>query len=775
MAFIALSICIGYTSGEHPKEYTSDWAVHLKQGVDPSFLKQHGFEYIGKIANFDNIFLLRHKETHARSLNGKKFEAAHDVTFFLNGLEHVEWTEQQYLKSFTPKAVFPDPLYPNQWHLNNLGQGNGTVGVDVSVQAAWNLGYTGNGVRIAVLDDGFQYTHPDLAPGYQADSSANFLDGNPNDPMPTGTTNAHGTAAAGVALARNNSACGVGAAFMAQGAGIRLLGGSTTDAQNAAALSFKNQLNHIYSCSYGPSYPFQQNYPIGTLEAASILNSVKTGRGGLGSIYVWASGNEAVEGGDCNQALQTNNLNVITVGAVDNRGIRADYSNPGACVHITSPSGSSRIEITTTDLMGSGGYDPTDCTNTYSGTSSATPLVSGVIALMLEANPLLTYRDVKEVIARTATKTDPTDSDWVVNGGGLNVNHKYGFGRINASAAVIASKTWKTLPAQFSRSFTVTVNQPVPDYPATGVSATFTVPDAFVVENVELSVGVNHSYSGDIAITLRSPFGTTDILSFPHGTQPSLSGAGFANIEFPAIRKNGFGPQFFPTITAALKSAGSDDGCDGSYTGCNTFNGAVVVVDTGSCDSAIPVRAAQACGARGVIFVQGNDSPQPSSGGAPAPTIPSAAIGTTNGAALRALIQNGVVNVNFAFIKYETNGYSPSFALTSIRHWGENSTGTWTMTVTDGYAGDVGTFVGAELEIFGRSVNSTAATTAAATATTAAAATATTTTGATTTSIPATTAATGAPVVTTGKVTSSASFIQVLYLGLLGSLLLLLL
>ena len=168
----------------------------------------------------------------------------------------------------------------------------------------------------------------------------------------------------------------------------------------------------------------------------------------------------------------------------------------------------------TTDLVGADGYDSTDYTNDFGGTSSATPLVSGVIALMLEANPNLSYRDVMDVLVRNSERNDPTDSGWSLNGAGLWVNHKYGFGAIDAQAAVTASLTHNPMGPLVSQSTPVVrFNQTIADNTPTGVVASVTTNVQLNLEHVELVLNATHQRRGDLAVTLVSPNGTRSVMA----------------------------------------------------------------------------------------------------------------------------------------------------------------------------------------------------------------------------------------------------------------------
>ena len=168
------------------------------------------------------------------------------------------------------------------------------------------------------------------------------------------------------------------------------------------------------------------------------------GRNGNGNIITWAAGNGLDDNDNSNYDGYANLRYTIAVTAVDHKGRQSYYAEPGANILVASPSNGDGESITTTDIEGSGGYSNSDYTSTFGGTSSATPLVSGIIALMFEANANLTWRDVQHILVETSRKNDPSDPSWSTNGAGHLVSHKYGYGVIDAGAAVAASVNWTT-------------------------------------------------------------------------------------------------------------------------------------------------------------------------------------------------------------------------------------------------------------------------------------------------------------------------------------------
>lgn len=408
-----------------------------------------------------------------------------------------------------------DPLFKDQWHLQNTGQGGGIPGMDINVSSAWSRGYYGSGIKIAIVDDGLDYNHEDLKDNILTAYNYNYVTG--NSIINSGS---HGTCVAGVAAAvHNNVYGGMGAAPEANLFGYNLLVAYTAVNEHNAMIGNLNIID-VSNNSWGPADGTGQLIPSPITWQMGIDEGVTYGRNGKGIVYLWAAGNGGQsEVDNSNYDGYANYYGVTAICAVTDQGTRAWYSEKGANLWACTYSNGGSSGITTTDITGYGGYKTSsNYYNGFGGTSSASPLAAGIVALILDANPNLSWRDVKNILAGSAKKIDPTDSDWQTNGAGYHINHKYGFGAIDASAAVDLALTWTNLSAMKTATASlITLNQPIPEN-SSGITSTSTVTGTGIthIEYMTLAIDINHSYSGDLEISLKSPANTVSILSEEH-------------------------------------------------------------------------------------------------------------------------------------------------------------------------------------------------------------------------------------------------------------------
>ena len=341
-----------------------------------------------------------------------------------------------------------------------------------------------------MIDGGIYITHPDLNGNYNSAASQ------------TGGTSDHGTSCAGVAAAEEgNNAGGVGAAYDAQWSNM-YYGFSST---NVAAFAFRNDLNDIKTNSWGPF----DNGTLSTMtsaEYAALETAATTGRGGLGVVFTWAAGN----GGTADRVEYdpyASSRYTVAVGAITNGDVRSGYNEQGSSMFCVAQSDGGSKGIYTTS--GPSGY-----TFNFGGTSSASPLAAGVVALIMSANPTLTWRDVQHLLVENARLCDAGNSLWLANGAGRMVNYNFGFGAVDASAAVSMALNWGLVGAeQVHDSGVQVVNVAIPDNSTTGVVRNYLVSSSFVVESVEVVMNADHNYIGDLEVELTSPSGMVSLLT----------------------------------------------------------------------------------------------------------------------------------------------------------------------------------------------------------------------------------------------------------------------
>ncbi|NWU73417.1 PCSK4 convertase, partial [Pterocles burchelli] len=432
----------------------------------------------------------------------------------------VLWFEQQTLKRRTKRStsVVPtDPWFHKQWYMNN------DINPDLNILSAWSKGYSGRGVVLTVLDDGIEKDHPDLAANYDPLASYDFNSNDP-DPQPrytAGDENRHGTRCAGeVAAAANNRLCGAGVAYNARVGGVRMLDGAITDVLEAQSLSLQPQHIHIFSASWGPQDDGRTVDGPGVLAAEAFYRGVTKGRGGLGSIFIWASGNGGINYDNCNCDGYANSIHTLAVGSVLAGGRRPRYGEGCAAILTSTYSGRTRsqAQIVTTDLHHR-------CTDQHTGTSAAAPLAAGIIALALEANPALSWRDLQHLVVRSSSPAGLRAGDWAVNGAGRRVSHHYGYGLLDAGLLVEMAKVWTGTRPQRSCSVTAlraprTIGSTLTI--STNVSCPGRTERIRSLEHVQVQLSLSYSRRGDLAIALTSPMGTTSTLVTvrPYDTSP---------------------------------------------------------------------------------------------------------------------------------------------------------------------------------------------------------------------------------------------------------------
>ncbi len=405
-----------------------------------------------------------------------------------------------------------DPLYACQWHLDNPAD------YDINIEDVWAEGITGDGINIAVVDNGMDYTHEDLAENVDLARNHDYTGGGDIHFRYAH----HGTHLSGILAARDNDVGVRGVAPRATIYGYNLLRAPTV-LNEGDALTRNRAATAVSNNSWGPIDDPGLGRAPSTWRAA-IETGLRSGFDGKGTFYAWAGGNGHLDGDDSNLDEYANFYGVTAVCAVNDHDTRSSFSETGANLWVCAPSndrGHQHLGIVTTE--NSNRYY-----NEFGGTSAATPLVAGVAALMRNANPNLTWRDLKLILAETARQNDAENPGWQVgavkygsDSDRYNFNREYGFGVVDAKAAVDLAKDWYGLPElRNSRAASGRLDMRIPDPPVSdapqsappAISTVTLNSEISFTEFVEINLSVRHGSFRDLEIELESPSGVVSRL-----------------------------------------------------------------------------------------------------------------------------------------------------------------------------------------------------------------------------------------------------------------------
>ncbi|XP_076388736.1 neuroendocrine convertase 1 isoform X2 [Megachile rotundata] len=546
-----------------------EWVVRIEGGPHVASLLalQAGYKHLGPVLGFKDtyVWLKDHSHDHKKRSGLRSTKA-------LNSSVKIIWADQQkvierYKRDYVPlfsydsekplirekrleldqyrlnsveendgnslqfgsddsKFMFNDELWDQEWYLQDTRSNKDLPKLDLNVLPLYRLGITGRGVRIAVLDDGLEYTHDDLRNNYDPSISYDVNEGD-DDPLPRyelSGTNGHGTRCAGeIAMEANNGKCGVGVAFEASVGGIKLLDGLVNDRVEGEALGYKPELVDIYTASWGPADDGRSLEAPGRLATEALERGVTMGRDGKGSIYVWASGNGGSKSDDCGCDGYVGSVYTIAVGSASQTGRFPWYGEScPATLATTYSSGAYHDQmIATTDLRNT-------CTTKHTGTSASAPLAAGILALALQ---------VKE------------NPGWFRNSAGFWFNSRFGFGLMNAYTLVTASSNWTTVPQKIICKVDISgvVDKRLAygdtrrlrfetedECRSTGNEITF-------LEHVEIEVNLEYSLRGALQMHLTAPSGTQVQILKPRTLDSS--DAGFKGWKFMSVASWGEDPR----------------------------------------------------------------------------------------------------------------------------------------------------------------------------------------------------------------------------------------
>lgn len=430
--------------------------------------------------------------------------------------------------SEAPKSTDPDQV-GEQWYLKTLGV----------LDSAWNrliTRTTTSNVTVAVLDKRIDYNHPDLYINLDFQKSCHFTESTSLS-KPT----EHATEVAGIIAADNSNNAGInGIATHTKIRGFNILNSDGGNTEWGIALGAKDSTQadgvDIFNQSYG--YPIPDgnefiSYQDNSVLAEGILSeAVQSRRSGKGALYFKAAGNFYESTTPCSTytrklPYQSANMDPdnnipynIVVGSVDKQDKRACYSASGSSLFFVAPGN---------QLLAT---SPNNQYELFSGTSAATPVASGVAALILERYPNLGWRDVRHIMLASAEQVDEkiqpvvltlsdgtyiAEPEWQTNGAKYQYHNWYGFGRLNATKALtMAGNYGGLLPTQQIKTGSlIAPSQSIPDNSVKGAQSVYSDNSNLIVESVQLSINLTHARLADLSIELISPSGMRSILLTP--------------------------------------------------------------------------------------------------------------------------------------------------------------------------------------------------------------------------------------------------------------------
>ncbi len=405
------------------------------------------------------------------------------------------------------KHQINDPKYSEQYYLNNTGQLGGTSGIDINAPEAWGITTGSCPITVAVIDDGVE-DHEDLngrvLQGFTPQFSIQNPDtqGGPNQNDPTGSHVGHGQCCAGIIGATHNSLGIRGIAPEVNIVPINIFNDWFTylgvvhyaediqDIVDAIDFAWDDAEADIISNSWSFIDPTANFDPVTQAIGRARTQGRTQGINHLGCVVVFASGNDASPYNHLTVRFPASVDGVITVGAIDKNGNIHNYSCRGISMDLVAPSGALDLngDVRTIDREGSDGYETGNYTDRFGGTSAACPQVSGVAALMLSIRPDLTETQVRTTLQQTATDM-----------GSSGFDNTYGFGRLNAFAAIQAIYPALSGPTTVcSSGATFTIN----NFPA-GATISWAVSENLQIINRQdtIQVTVNRISGGNATIT----------------------------------------------------------------------------------------------------------------------------------------------------------------------------------------------------------------------------------------------------------------------------------
>ncbi|MEM1254130.1 MAG: S8 family serine peptidase [Cyanobacteria bacterium P01_H01_bin.21] len=462
--------------------------------------------------------------------------------------------EPNVVVSTAPLYRPKEPLYSQQWHLHHQGGRNLAVNSHIDAEKAWDITRGSRSIVIAITDDAFDLNHPDLQ-GMGKLVGPRDLKNRDGLPMPSQEHENHGTAVAGLAVAEETGDGVVGVAPGCSFMPIQTTGYLDDESIEQLFDWTVEQGAAVISCSWSPAAVY---FPLSLRQRSAINRAATKGRNGKGCVVLFSAGNanrplngKVRELGWPKNALRgvtqwlggfAMHPDVITVSASTSLSRKAVYSNWGKHVSVAAPSNNGApsmalpnvgqvetgpivkgsfegLGMTTADRTGGTGYSRTDYTSSFGGTSSACPVVAGVVGLMLSANPDLEASEVKQILQDTADKIEDSSPDpqlGLAYGRYDNRGHSlwFGYGKVNAYKAVKASQERYLATRRLSKTIeqTSAVTLDIPADRTAMQQAGITLNQRGQLQDIQVYIEIRHGFLGDLSISVIAPQGKTVLL-----------------------------------------------------------------------------------------------------------------------------------------------------------------------------------------------------------------------------------------------------------------------
>ncbi|WP_305041915.1 proprotein convertase P-domain-containing protein [Geoalkalibacter sp.] len=487
----------------------------------------------------------------------------------LEAFAEVDYAEPSLINRFVQSSLPTDEQFAAQWHLYSKARTAPDIDslADANVLEAWQFSKGRREIVVAVIDDGFELSHPDFQGTGKIVEPTDFAGGD-DQPLPE-AGDYHGTPCAGVAIAEENGLGCVGAAPGCAFMPVRFPLGAS-DPWLIEIFTYVSQRAHIASCSWGM---IPGNHPLSTAVRDAFTHLARSGgKDGRGLVIVFAAGNYDAPldatidfpvrwlgrdlQGNWRTFTATGRIingfpahpDTLAVSAITSLNRKALYSNWGRQISVAAPS--NNFDPTTLDKLPGRGITTTDnlyygssfspgkrYTNSFGGTSSATPLVAGICALVKSVNPELSALEVKAIIEASADKVEDSSTDPLYGHakGTYQNGHSewFGHGKINALRAVQQAAS-RLVPRRVVEKENASVLA-IPDFSALGVSSTLSVMENGPVTEVSVEIDITHTWIGDLEVSLVSPAGTRALLHNRAGGGTKNLRRSYTLVDTPAL------------------------------------------------------------------------------------------------------------------------------------------------------------------------------------------------------------------------------------------------